>query len=66
MTALLYVEGGGNGKALRVECRKGFAQFLAKAGLKGRMPRIRASGSRQDASPRARSLVDTLMADALG
>lgn len=49
MTAVLYVEGGGNGKALRLECRKGFAQFIARAGLEGRMPRIVASGSRQNA-----------------
>ena len=49
MTAVLYVEGGGKGKALRAECRKGFARFLAAAGLKGRMPKIVASGSRQSA-----------------
>ena len=49
MTAVLYVEGGGNGKAARAECRRGFAQFLANAGLKERMPRIIASGGRQHA-----------------
>lgn len=49
MTAVLYVEGGGYGKALRTECRKGFAQFFSKAGLKGRMPKIHACGSRQNA-----------------
>ena len=49
MTAVLYVEGSGNGKAARAECRKGFARFLANAGLKERMPRIIASGSRQHA-----------------
>lgn len=49
MTAVLYVEGGGSGKALRLECRKGFAQFIAGAGLEGRMPKIVASGSRQNA-----------------
>ena len=49
MTAVIYVEGGGNGGALRKECRKGFARFFAKAGLEGRMPKIVASGSRQNA-----------------
>lgn len=45
----LYVEGGGDSNSLKTECRKGFSKFLEKAGLKGRMPRIVASGSRQNA-----------------
>ena len=45
----LYVEGGGDFNSLKTECRKGFSKFLEKAGLKGRMPRIVASGSRQNA-----------------
>lgn len=45
----LYVEGGGVSNALRTACRKGFRQFLEKAGLSGRMPRIIACGSRNDA-----------------
>lgn len=45
----LYVEGGGNGKDLRSECRRGFRTFLEKAGLKGKMPQIVASGSRRKA-----------------
>lgn len=45
----LYVEGGGDSNTLRTECRKGFSEFLKKAGLVGRMPRIVASGSRQNA-----------------
>ena len=49
VTALVYVEGGGNSKALRAECRRGFAYFFEKAGLKGRMPRISACGGRQHA-----------------
>lgn len=49
MTATVYVEGGGNSKALRSECRKGFRQFFENAGLKGRMPSIVACGSRQTA-----------------
>lgn len=45
----LFVEGGGEGGALKTECRKGFRLFLEKAGLRGRMPRIVACGGRQDA-----------------
>ncbi len=49
MTVRLYVEGGGDSKALRTACRRGFAELLSKAGLAGRMPRIIACGSRTDA-----------------
>jgi len=45
----LYVEGGGDGKPLRSECREAFSKFLEKAGLRGAMPRIVACGSRNDA-----------------
>lgn len=45
----LYVEGGGDYKDLRSQCRKGFRTFIEKAGLKGRMPAIFASGSRKGA-----------------
>lgn len=45
----LYVEGGGDTAALRTACREGFAKFLEQAGLKGRMPRIVACGSRSNA-----------------
>lgn len=45
----LYVEGGGDTAALKSACREGFAKFIEKAGLKGRMPRIVACGSRRDA-----------------
>lgn len=42
----LYVEGGGDSQLLRTACRQGFAEFLGKAGLAGRMPRVVAGGSR--------------------
>ena len=42
----LFVEGGGDSKALKSECREGFRKFLQKAGLKDRMPRIVACGGR--------------------
>jgi hypothetical protein len=45
----LYVEGGGQSKALKTACRSGFSRFLEKTGLTGRMPRIVACGSRQNA-----------------
>lgn len=45
----LYVEGGGESNMLKTACRAGFSQFLSKAGLKGKMPRIVACGSRQNA-----------------
>lgn len=44
----LYVEGGGDSKALRSECREGFKTFITKAGLENR-PRIVACGGRRDA-----------------
>ncbi len=47
MNVKVYVEGGGDhNKALQTECRRGFSEFLKKAGLVGRMPRIIASGGR--------------------
>ncbi|MBF0309263.1 MAG: DUF4276 family protein [Magnetococcales bacterium] len=45
----VFVEGGGDTADLKAELRKGFKEFLEKAGLEGRMPRIVACGSRQDA-----------------
>jgi len=45
----VYVEGGGDGQALRTRCRHGFSQFFQSAGLSGRMPAIVACGSRNDA-----------------
>lgn len=49
MSVKLYVEGGGDSKALRTACRKGFRTFLEKAGLTGKMPSIAACGGRHDA-----------------
>jgi len=45
----LYVEGGGDSKSLQIECRRGFREFLEKAGLKGKMPGITACGGRRQA-----------------
>ena len=49
MSAKLFVEGGGGSKTLKTACRKGFRLFIEKAGLRGRMPRIVACGSRRNA-----------------
>ena len=50
MSVKLYVEGGGDDNAkLKSRCRKGFANFIEKAGLKGKMPRIVACGGRDNA-----------------
>ena len=48
-TVKLFVEGGGDSKPLRTECRTAFNSFLQKAGLSGYMPRVVASGSRNAA-----------------
>lgn len=50
MTVKVYVEGGGDhNKALQTQCRHGFSEFLRKAGLGGRMPRVIACGARLQA-----------------
>ena len=49
MSVALYVEGGGDSKALKTACRRGFSKFIENAGLAGRMPRIVACGSRENA-----------------
>jgi hypothetical protein len=49
VAAKLYVEGGGDSKALKIECREAFRRLLDKAGLAGRLPRIVASGGRAQA-----------------
>ena len=49
MSVKIYVEGGGDASALKRECRRGFSEFFRRAGLEGRMPRIVACGSRDNA-----------------
>lgn len=44
----IFVEGGARG-ALSARCREGFSKFFEKAGLKGKMPRVVACGSRGQA-----------------
>ncbi len=47
MKVTVYVEGGGDRRKLKTECRYGFRDFLLKAGLAGSMPAIFAGGGRQ-------------------
>jgi hypothetical protein len=46
---ILYVEGGGDSKALHSKCREGFRKLLERAGCGKRMPRIVACGGRAQA-----------------
>ena len=51
----IYVEGGGDSKQLKIDCRRGFSKFFEKAGLAGRMPRIHACGPRNKAFDKFRT-----------
>ena len=48
MSVRLYVEGGGDRNS-KIACRAAFRSFVGKAGAEGRMPKIIASGSRNEA-----------------
>ena len=45
----VYVEGDGDRAELKGQCRKGFQKLLAKAGFKGRLPRVFPCGPRDRA-----------------
>ena len=49
MKVKVYVEGGGDTRFLRTQCREGFKDFFCKAGLEGRMPSIHPCGGRMKA-----------------
>lgn len=49
MKVHIYVEGGGKNKALVSECRRGFKEFLEKAGCPDNSIRIIARGARSEA-----------------
>lgn len=53
----IFVEGGGNNSELKAECRESFREFIKKAGMKGKMPRIVACGSRNSAYDKYRKEV---------
>lgn len=48
-TVKIYIEGGGEQNRLKRECRRAFAAFFESAGFHGRMPRVVACGSRNEA-----------------
>ena len=47
MSAILYLEGGGDSKELHTRCREGFRRLLERCGFQGRMPRLVACGGRE-------------------
>lgn len=49
MSAMLYLEGGGDSKELHSRCREGFRRLLERCGYQGRMPRLVACGARNSA-----------------
>ncbi len=61
----IYVEGGGDQAKLKRECRRAFSKFFEKAGFKGRMPRVVACGSRNDAYGDFCTAVNVVTADEL-
>ena len=54
MRVVIYLEGGGDSKRLRLHCRDGFRRLLDKCGLRSR-PQLIACGSRESAYDRFRS-----------
>ncbi len=49
MSTRIYIEGGGDSKQLKVQCRKGLRQLLERCGFSRRMPRLVACGGRSAA-----------------
>lgn len=49
MKVVVHIEGGGDNKTQQAELRKAFAALFERAGLRGRMPSIDCSGSRNNA-----------------
>ena len=44
----IYVEGGGDSKYLHIKCREEFSKLIRKCGFQGRMPEVKAGGSREN------------------
>ncbi len=49
MKTTIYVEGGGNAALLQSELRQGFKALFESAGFRGRLPKVVACGTRNDA-----------------
>ncbi|MFO8056138.1 MAG: DUF4276 family protein [bacterium] len=47
--AVVYLEGGGDSKDLKVRCREGFRKLLEASSFKNKMPRLVACGGRNSA-----------------
>ncbi len=65
MSVTLYVEGGGQGKDLRIACRRGFRKFIERAGLTGNMPSIVACGGRDNTYDRFKTAQATTGSEAM-
>ncbi len=52
MSAIIYLEGGGDARDLKTRCQTGFRKLLERMGLQGRMPRLVACGGRGNAYDR--------------
>ena len=52
MKVKVYVEGGGDTRDLKAQCRKAFSSFFGRANLAGRMPSVVACGGRERAYDR--------------
>lgn len=55
----VYVEGGGNRRKQQSDLRRAFTQFIEKAGLGGRIPKVVACGGRDDTYKDFRSSHDS-------
>ena len=49
MKTTIYIEGGGDAPSLRSELRQSFHTLFEKAGFKGKLPKVVACGSRNNA-----------------
>ena len=47
MTAVFYIEGGGDNRRLGTQFREGWASFFRRAEFRGRMPKVVRGGTRQ-------------------
>lgn len=61
----IFVEGGGDSKALKAACRHGFSVLLERAGLAGKMPAVVACGGRDAAFKRFAAALAGADSDAL-
>ena len=63
MSAVLYIEGGGDNRRLAAQFREGWTRFFRRAGFGGRMPRVIRGGSRQQTFERFETHVSESRSD---